>query len=369
MIKLVYVYTSIAIKGGVERVLVEKVNLLAKDNNYDVTLLTYNQGDHPLAFPIDDKVHYKDLKVRTHIKYRHNGVRRWWYNIRLHRLLSKRLHQALDEIRPDIIITTTSDQISLLTRLKGKAAFVVESHGGYDHIIDYPNESLVHRWDLYRRKALLHKADVIVTLTRADAERWSQHYSQVKVIQNVLKLSPVTSQLNTKNIVFVGRFVKQKGIEEMFAVWDLVHKRHSDWTLLMYGEEHEKYCNRQIPGIIMNGPTDKIFDVYRDSSMLLLTSLWEPFGLVVGEAMSCGLPVVAMECDGPSDIITDGVDGFLVKDRDIEAFADRVCQLIEEVELRRRMGQEAVKKVQRYSADAIMPMWKQLFETLNRSRQ
>jgi glycosyltransferase involved in cell wall biosynthesis len=99
--------------------------------------------------------------------------------------------------------------------------------------------------------------------------------------------------------------------------------------------------------------------------MLLLTSLYEPFGLVLPEAMSCGLPVVAFDCPyGPADIITDGVDGFLIKDRDIEAFADRVCQLIESEELRCQMGKQGVVSSQRYRADRIMPMWNRLFQEL-----
>ena len=83
------------------------------------------------------------------------------------------------------------------------------------------------------------------------------------------------------------------------------------------------------------------------------------------EAMSCGLPVVAFDCPyGPEEIVTDGEDGFLVKDRDIETFAQRVCHLIENVELRQQMGKKAIQNAQRYSADNIMPKWRELFESL-----
>jgi glycosyltransferase involved in cell wall biosynthesis len=87
---------------------------------------------------------------------------------------------------------------------------------------------------------------------------------------------------------------------------------------------------------------------------------------VIPEAMSCGLPVVSFEGDGPCDIITDGVDGFIVKDRNIEAFANRVCQLMEDTELRKHMGQTAIFSVQRYSVEHIMPMWQELFESLKK---
>ena len=98
---------------------------------------------------------------------------------------------------------------------------------------------------------------------------------------------------------------------------------------------------------------------------VLLTSLYEPFGLVLPEAMSCGLPVVAFDCPyGPADIISDGVDGFLVKDRDIKVFAEKVCLLMDDISLRKKMGQAGIVSSQRYSTERIMPMWKQFFEQM-----
>ena len=96
-----------------------------------------------------------------------------------------------------------------------------------------------------------------------------------------------------------------------------------------------------------------------------MTSRYEPFGLVLPEAMSCGLPVIAFNCPyGPADIITDGQDGFLVKNRDINAFAEKVCLLIENPELRKTMGQAGIYSSKRYDVSSIMPMWKELFKQL-----
>ena len=139
-----------------------------------------------------------------------------------------------------------------------------------------------------------------------------------------------------------------------------MYSRHSDWTLDVYTDG-----KIDAPGISVYKPVANIMDKYSDCSVLLLTSIFEPFGLVLPEAMSCGLPVVAFDCPyGPADIITDGVDGFLVKNRDINEFANRVCQLIEDKDLRVRMGLAGVKSSQRYRADVIMPKWKELFERL-----
>jgi glycosyltransferase involved in cell wall biosynthesis len=169
----------------------------------------------------------------------------------------------------------------------------------------------------------------------------------------------------------VGRFSTQKGIPDLLKIWKLVYQRHPDWQLHMYagyGDEDEKlksYIEEMGKGVVLHEPTSDIFSKYKESSMLLLTSIFEPFGLVMPEAMSCGLPVVAFDCPyGPADIITDGEDGFLIKNRDIHAFADKVCLLMEDASLRKAMGQRAVVSSHRFSADKIMPRWKLLFEKL-----
>ena len=96
--------------------------------------------------------------------------------------------------------------------------------------------------------------------------------------------------------------------------------------------------------------------------MLLLTSRYEPFGLVIPEAMSCALPVVAFDCPyGPAAIITHGSDGLLVPGRSITDFADAVCSLIEQPDLRLTMGRQAVLTARRYLPEVIMPQWLQLF--------
>ena len=117
--------------------------------------------------------------------------------------------------------------------------------------------------------------------------------------------------------------------------------------------------------IVVHESTSTIYEEYLRSSMLLMTSRYEPFGLVLPEAMSCGLPVIAFDCPyGPAEIITDGVDGFLIRNRSIEDYVDKVCLLMEDEELRRKMGQEGVHSAQRYNANQVMPQWKQLFEQI-----
>lgn len=168
----------------------------------------------------------------------------------------------------------------------------------------------------------------------------------------------------------MGRYTEQKGIPDLLKIWEKVHSRFPDWSLDMLGEgemRNELICQAELlnSNIHVNEPSPDIFNCYMNSSILVVTSLYEPFGLVIPEAMSCGLPVVAFDCPfGPAKIVTDGVDGFLIPNRDEKLFEDQLCNLIENKELRKKMGKQAAHSSQRYRASAIMPIWVNLFQSL-----
>lgn len=366
--KIVYIFPAVAAKGGVERILADKMNLLAQESDSEVFLLTYNQGGHPVAFALDERVRHIDMDVRLHAKYQYRGLRRLWEGWIRHRWLCQRIQRTLQEIRPDVLVTATFGELLLLLRLKGSIPLIVESHGGYEHLIDYPVMNWRARRDIRRRYRLLQKVDAIVSLTERDAEKWRAVYPQVHVIPNVVHLNPKgqCSEHVQRRILFVGRLAEQKGIPELMAVWRIVYERHPDWMLEVYGEGGLSHLCQHVKGVHVFSPVDDIWAKYVESSLLVSTSRWEPFGLVIPEAMSCGLPVVSFEGDGPCSIISDGVDGFIVRERSIDVFADRVCQLIADKELRSRMGQAAIKSSRRYSAEEIMPQWMELFRRLRK---
>ena len=117
--------------------------------------------------------------------------------------------------------------------------------------------------------------------------------------------------------------------------------------------------------IVIHQPTEHIFDCYRESSILVSTSFFEPFGLVIPDAMSCGLPVVAYNCPyGPSGIIRDGVDGYLIKSGDLNEFVSKVCLLMNSIDLRRKMGAAGHVSSSRFENCRIFTSWKQLMNQL-----
>lgn len=374
--KIVYVTDAFAVWGGMERVLTDKVNYLVDCCGYELFLLTCNQGNHPIPFQLHNSVRCEDLNIRMHQQYLYHGIKRFYVRKRLQRTLKQRMQDALCRIQPDVIVCVKLDFVGLLNNVRKHIPLVVESHT-LCHAERYESVSWLRGIHICSIKKTVGKADAVVSLTEGDAADWQRVNNRVYVIPNVVHLneSDVFSSCEHKSVLYVGRFSQQKDIDSLLRIWEIVHQQHPDWRLDIYGEGElkESYLSKiqtMNADIHVYEPTPNIMEIYREHSILLLTSLYEPFGLVLPEAMSCGLPVVAFDCPyGPADIITDGVDGFLIKDRNINIFAHRVDQLISNCDLRRQMGQAGILSSQRYQASRIIPQWVQLFEQLTSSQE
>lgn len=370
--KVLYIFRSLAVWGGIERVLVEKMNHLVTMYGYEVYMLTTDQGRHPIPYQLERDVHLEDLGIQFHQQYRYHGLMRFLMKIRLRRLFMQRVGHRLKSIKPNVIVCTTANYVDMdvLVKLKGHVPLVVESHSIYRQTIGHCG--LKGRFADYMYHKSLKKAQAIVALTDGDALEWRRYYSNVIVIPDIVHLNDgEIAPLNSKRVIFVGRFDYQKRPMEIVKIWQQVHPKFPDWHLDIFGEgEQQQELENAARSLNMNihihQPTDKIFDCYRNCSMMVSTSLYEPFGLVIPEAMSCGLPVVAYDCPyGPHDLITDGQNGFLIPMNDQQVYAERLSSLISDISLRQQMGQAAIAASQQYSADKVMPLWHQLFCHIN----
>jgi len=370
--KLLYVENAIAIHGGIERVLVDKLNWLAEYGDCEICLLTASQGNHPIVFPVSPKVKIHDLSIMFHQVYRYSGWKRYCLMLRLHRLFRKRMVEMIRAFSPDVIVCTRLDWVYDVIKEKGRIPLVYESHDSF-LAYTFENNSWSQRFRIICLHHTLKKAQMIITLTKGDALEWKKLNSHVQVIPNVVHLnnSGSYSTCSSKSVIFVGRYSYQKDIESLLQIWEIVHQRYPDWQLNIYGgygdrqEILQSIIHRSGMNIVINQPTALINKEYLKNSILLMTSRYEPFGLVIPEAMSCGLPVIAFDCPyGPADIITDGLDGFLIQNRSINDYVDKLCLLIENEYLRKKMGQAGIYSSKRYDINCIMPIWKEMFKQL-----
>lgn len=375
--KVVYLYPQFAQLAGTERVLIDKMNYLAECYGYDVVMLTTEQGIHPLAFRLSEKVLHVDLDIRYCDLYKINRFWRVFKTKRYDVLFQKRFDSFIEEYRPDIVVTTTynSRYLSVVNNCHVPFRRVLESHIDKKHLYhnDPSNRTNILKFinaylGMKATEREARKFDILIALSDEDAIDWGK-FLRTEVIINVVNLNSTNSYSNhdNKQIMFVGRYNIQKGLPELFAIWDIVCMRHSDWHLNLYGTGELKefvlqkaMCLKK--NIHHHEPDRHIHDRYIENSILVVPSLYEPFGLVVIEAMSCGLPVVAFsDLVGPKRIIENQLDGFLVPNRDIRDFAEKICLLIESKELRKKMGKNAIEKSFLYSPSNVMPRWNELF--------
>lgn len=371
--KIVYIYEAIAIIGGTEKILVDKMNYLADVYNQEIYLITTSQGNHPIVFPLSKKVKHIDLSIRFHTIYQYSLLKRFWIKKRKTKELKSKLNHIINEINPDVIISTSHYAADIICKIKHKAVKIVESHiARYGKSNDNVIVSLLKKIEEVKRFKTIEKySDVIIILTTGEAKQWNK--KNIIVIPNTVDIHHATqSLLNNKTAIFAGRFTYQKGLERMLEAWKIVVSKRNDWTLKLIGEGDQKEQLKQQcqklginDNVIFAPATKNIEKEYKNSSLFLFTSRFEGFGLVLVEAMQCGVPCISFNCTyGPSDIIDNGVNGYLIENNDVEAFAKATLKLIENDELRKKMGDAAIEKAKQYLPEKIMPQWIELFKQL-----
>lgn len=209
----------------------------------------------------------------------------------------------------------------------------------------------------------LYMAGGVECLTKGYADDWNNknHDRRVCVIPNVFNLNNTrrfTDHSHNK-VFFVGHLAKFKRIPYFIDIRKCVHALHPVWFLELYGdgEVMVKYAHTMSLQIInIHNPTRHIHDNYCNCSFFIQTSISESFSLLILEAKSCVLPVVAFNCPyGPRDIITDGKDGFLFRQFGVNIFVEKVICLIENKDFRMLMGRSVSVHSLRFASELIMP--------------
>lgn len=367
--------------AGIERILTCKMNYLSEKTEYSIYLLTYEQPNQALSFQLNERITY--CPINAPIPQREGLTLFGWIKayFSARKVFKHQFFNLIKDIHPDIVICTGYAypvlDIILDTSRRINTKIIVESHVKGDtvsmkkYIFNHSLAYLFSFWDSYILKKV-KKADCIVTLTQEDKEFWKPYAERIEIIPNILTITPKkVTDYRTKRIIAAGRYVHQKGFDMLLEAWHLINKNVNDWHLYIFGNENRKPYQRIVDKYGMNenthlmGATKDIAEEFSKSSIFVLSSRFEGFGLVLAEAMSCGLPCVSFDCPyGPRDILTDGEDGFLIENGNIEALSKAIEQLITDENLRQSMGKRAIINVARYDSSNIMNRWEELFSSL-----
>lgn len=380
--RIMYIIKSFAMKAGVERVMSDKMNYLVK-HGYEVTMVTYEQGNHQHAFPLNDAIHYHNIDACFYRLYYMPVWKRPLERIRMRRRFRLGLQKIVDEECPDIIITTTYSMklLDIILNVHSKAHRIIESHIACYTVrkaYDYRDNPVLRRIAAVYDKWAFHqigKFEKLIVLTKGDAQDWSKYIKNVEIIPNPVTIYPESIESHdgsTYRIIAVGRLHEQKGYDMLIDAFALIASKCPEWHIDIFGngEDRDKLLQLvQEKGlsdrISINEPTDKIYDEYQTSDFFVLSSRYEGFPLVLNEAMSCGIPCVAFRCKyGPEDAIIDGENGLLVENGNVTDLAQKILWMTGHLAECASMGIAARKAARRYMPDIIMTQWINLFKHL-----
>ena len=378
--KLVYCIHSVYNPGGMERVLWNKVAYWTRHTDWEVVIVTTDQHDRPPFYPFPEQVRRIDLGIDYSEDNTKSPLRKIAGYLRRRRLHRRRLTELLIRERADVVVSLYPSESSFIPDIRDGSKKVLELHYCKFFRLQYGRRGLlgaIDRWRTSQDERIVRRFDKFVVLTCEDQTYWGA-LPNLEVIPNAaMHLTDRFSDGSVRRVIAVGRLDYQKGFDRLIRAWDLVQRsgRFADWRLDIFGQGE---WNDMLQGMIdelglaatmrLCRPTTRIGDEYVRSSMLVMSSHYEGFPMVMIEAMACGLPVVSFDYKcGPKDIIRPGENGLLVRDGDEEGLAQALMTLMEDDALRMQMSQRAREIVTSYSEEEVMARWMRLFTSIVRS--
>ncbi len=350
--KLLYITNGINGIGGLERVLSIKASYFAERFGYEVHIITLNESNTKSFYSFSEKINFH--RVFTNgggIKYLTSYIRE--------------INKVTSTVKPDIILVCDDGLKGLYVPLwikKGKAVLIYERHASM-RLNNSKFQSL-----LMKLGGLLY--DKVVVLTQYNLSEWLGN-NQIVIPNPISFLPQEKATLKEKRIICVGSISYNKGYDLLIEAWNRIAKDCSGWQIDIFGRGDTYRYQRMIDAYHLQdsihfcGPTNQVQQEMLHSSFLVLPSRSEGFGMVLIEAMACGLPCVAFDCPcGPRDIIQNGKNGILVPPENIELLSKEIRKMISSPEKLKEMSIFAKQSVAKYEIHTIALLWENLFITL-----
>ena len=357
--------------GGIENAITTLANTLVL--KYDVEILSvYRLYNEPI-YKLDDKI---KVSYISNIKPNKNEMI-YYLKKKNFSMFFKGLSKSiktgfvkyvktplvLRKLNTDVIITTREVHNFLVSKFVSKnIKKIAWEHNHHNNRKKYVN-------NLVRS---CKNMDNLVLVSNELAEYYKNYLgNKVVYIPNSLdKIPNKVSKLSEKNIVAIGRLSKEKGFDDLLRLFKKISVKYPDWKLNIVGDGMEKNNLLNLASelklgdkVIFHGYQNKdyINNLLLESSIYVMTSHTESFGLVLIEAMSYGIACVSYtSAQGANEIIDDGVNGYLIKNRNEQEMILKIESLIESEKLRVKLGKNARLKSKSYSSNNVLNKWQRL---------
>lgn len=348
--------------GGIERVTLDVANILSKIG-HEVHILSYSKSRENLQFkyPQNVKIEYLISKPRS-IRY---AITKGF-----------QIKKKVKAFKPDYIIYVDSILFLFFKPfISKKYKQIVWEHFNATVTFGTRLRSLSRYWAAKR-------ADACVVLTKEDAQLWEEFFSprsKIKVIPNPIRedllegikepLLPILQR--KKQVLFVGRLEPQKNVLDLIEIWSKLEANNLDWKLVLVGDGsqrnliEDKIQSYNLKNVKLMGKVNDVLEFYRDSQILVGTSIYEGFPLVLIEGLFVGLPEISYDCPmGPSSIINNSQNGFLIPLKDKSLFAEKLQLLLTDDKMREDFSNQSLALKNEYLPHLIAEEWTKLFNQI-----
>lgn len=337
--------------GGTESACYKVANGLAVQNEvFILSTASFNP-----SFPLLPSVLFSKLKEK--------GIFKRWVEL-FHFIRDNRIEVLIS-------LEAMSGIFSLLPSILSSCKLIIWEHANY-----YQNQG--SRYIQYVRKLELIVAHAYVVLTERDLGNFQTHFRVRTKLRYIYNIAPLYSDYQydqeSKNILSAGHIHLIKNYIVIPDVAKIVFSKHPDWCWKIYGTPSGEYYKQVLAKVkeyglenhvLFCGRSNDMQHEYQSSAIYVMTSLHEGLPMVLLEAKSNGLPLVSFDIEtGPDEIIRDGVNGFLIPPYDTEIMAERICQLIENNDLRKQFSDNARLDLEKFSSERIIEQWNDLIKAV-----
>lgn len=343
--KVLFVINSLKNRSGSERVACNVANLLHSKLNYNVCIINRDAEKNNSAYELLDAIDVKKINDNYFI-------------------FIKKIQLYVDDTQPDYLVLHNMGKLTLLgSFLKLKNTKIIS----LEHVSFISRPKYIQ----FLSKIFYKRIDQVVTLTHRDKVSFDSFHPDVTVIPN---FSPfpvaIKKDFDQKQIVSIGRLTDQKNYLHLLKAWEKISHQLPEWKLCIYGEGEHKtllvdYIKaNKLENVFLKGATPNVQHVYETSDFFVMSSKYEGLPMVLIEAQSFGLPIVSYDCpNGPSDIIKDKVNGYLVENQNINQLADRILALASSPLDLVEFSQNSLLNAENYQPEKILHLWaKQVFK-------
>ena len=349
--KIIILCSNIIPSGGTERAIYNLTNLLVKDSRYNISIISACSGNTDIPY-----FEFKNVNI-YHLELPELQIN-FFNKLNWYRVAQKRLRKKIKELGPDLILGYGHNMNIMLPFIVKREKIYGCEHINYD-TIPYSSKLIM--------KLIYPFLNGIVVLSKTAQKNYCRLNQNTYVIPNAVSFTQnLPSSLLRKRMIMIGRLSEEKGYERLVPIAQEIKSQVLDWKIDIYGDGPLKGKLKKIfeqedlsDLITLKGNTTDIQKELNESSFLLMTSYTEALPMAIIEAKTCGVPAIAYECEGTKELITDSVDGFLVKSS--KEFSTKIKLLINDRALLLAMGLNAYISADKYSESNIKEYWDRLF--------